>query len=81
MRTERRNAIKGAKIQDLHSKYDHYDLSDDKANLNYNFSGIVESQTAKIYFLSKFDFDAYFRYLTPEVSKAEIEKRMGLLRK
>lgn len=69
MRSERRQAIQGGKIRDLNSKYDHYDLSDDSANLNYNFSGIVESQTAKIYFLSKFDFDAYFRYLSPEVSK------------
>ena len=57
MRNERRQAIQGGKIEALHKKYDHYDLSDDPANVNYNFSGVVESQTAKIYFLSKLDFD------------------------
>ena len=57
------------------------DLEDDPADQFYNFTAEVESLTAKVYYLSKENFENYLKYIGIDTAKNELEKRMSLLRR
>ena len=54
---------------------------DDLDNRFYNFTGQVESMTAKIYYLSRENFENYFIYVSKGLAVKELERRMESLSK
>lgn len=58
-----------------------FDLEEEQHNQTqyYSFTGVVESMTARLYFLSRDNFETFCRYIGNDLIKQEIEKRMDLL--
>lgn len=57
------------------------DLEDDPADNFYGFTAEVVSLEAKVFFLQRENFQNYFKFMDFEVSRAELEKRMVLLKR
>lgn len=54
---------------------------EDEDNTHYQFTAVVESMQAKVYYISKENFQLAFRYLGVDKIKRELSNRMALLQK
>lgn len=54
-------------------------INESQQKVHYNFSGIVESMTAKVYYLTEENFAHFFKYISTRVAENALRERMGLI--
>ena len=64
---------------ELLAQLEKLDLGSENKTHFCSFGAEVTSMTAKLYYLSRENFEANCRYISPEKCQVEVEKRMNLL--
>ena len=81
MLIEERKQAKQNKDLDSLKKFFNIDKIDVPNNDYYNFTAVVESMTAQLYFLPKENFEFYFKFIGEDIAKFELEKRLSVLKR